>query len=166
MRKFASALLLFSLGLSLGACGGGNPSSGSTSSTESTGTTSTRTSTNTAPTDWPGPSQPSVDGSIETEGFNDWAETQLPASKRVPRELAIAFLRPTGDYKATVTNRTGGATVVVVRNNLEDDSVNAIRYELGFGLVSGGKWRLFTAKVAYKCQQGRGHQKFSTVLCS
>lgn len=174
MRKFASAVVLFALGLALGACGSSSPSSGTTSTkpttsgtTQATSTASTSTGTTTSvPTSWSGPPQAGPDGSIAIDGFNEYAATHLPAEKRVPRELAVEFLRPSGSYDVQVTNRVGGATVVVLQDNLEDDSVHAIRHELGFGLVTGGKWRLFTAKAAYKCQQGRGHQNFTAELCS
>ncbi len=170
MRKFASAVIVFALGLALGACGSSSPSSGTTTSeptTQMTSTGSTSTgATTSVPTSWSGPPQAGPDGSIAIDGFNEYAEAHFPAEKRVPRELAIEFLQPTGKYEVDVTNRTGGATVVVLRDSLEDDSVHAIRHELGFGLITGGKWRLFTAKAAYKCQQGRGHQEFTAELCS
>lgn len=123
-----------------------------------------KTTTKVEPATWTGPPKPAENGTISVEGFNEYAES-LPQARRAPRPLAIEFVRPREPYQVTTKMRIGGGTVFVLRDNLEDDSVRAERYELGFGLITGGVWRLFTAKVAYRCQPRRGHQGFSPELC-
>jgi hypothetical protein len=148
VRPLASALFAVVL---LAGCGYGDDDAA-----KSTATTQSAT--------WSGPPRPAEDGTISVEGFNEYAES-LPESKRLPKPLAVEFLRPREPYAVSTKMRIGGGTVFVLRDNLEDDSVRAERHELGFGLVSGGKWHLFTAKVAYMCQPNRGHQDFSAELC-
>jgi hypothetical protein len=123
-----------------------------------------KSTTTTGAATWSGPPRPAEDGTISVEGFNEYAES-LPESERLPKPLAVEFLRPREPYDVSAKMRTGGATVYVLRENLEDDSVRAERHQLGFGLVSGGRWRLLTAQVAYQCQLDRGHQDFSAELC-
>ena len=148
MRLLASALVAVTL---LAGCGYGDDDD-------------EQSTTTVEPASWSGPPRPAEDGTISVEGFNEYAES-LPETERLPRPLAVEFLRPREPYEVSTKMRTGGATVFVLRDNLEDDSVRAERHQLGFGLVSGGEWRLFTAQVAYQCQPNRGHQDFSPELC-
>jgi hypothetical protein len=120
----------------------------------------------TAPTAWAGPPQPAEDGTISVAGFNEYAQQELPESKRVPRELALEFLQVASPpYEVELETRPGGTTVTLLRDNLEDDSVRAQRYTLEFALVSGGVVNLSSARVDYQCQPNRGHQDFSPELC-
>jgi hypothetical protein len=120
----------------------------------------------TAPTAWGGPPQPAEDGTISVAGFNEYAQQELPESKRVPRELALEFLQvESPPYDVELETRPGGTTVTVLRDNLEDDSVRAQRYTLEFALVSGGVVNLSSARVDYQCQPNRGHQDFAPELC-
>ena len=60
------------------------------------------------------------------------------------------------------------ATVTLVRNNLRDDSVAAIRYLLKFapyGNAADKKWQVVWVGEQFKCQSGRGHQDWSADLC-
>jgi hypothetical protein len=153
--KFASvALVAVAL---LAGCG----SDDDEGSDASTGTVPT-----TAPMAWAGPPQPAEDGTISVAGFNEYAQQELPESKRVPRELALEFLQvESPPYDLVEATRPGGTTVTVQRDNLEDDSVRAQRYTLEFALFSGGVVNLSSARVDYQCQPNRGHQNFSPELC-
>jgi hypothetical protein len=113
---------------------------------------------------WDGPPLPSADGTVSIQGFNEYAKT-LPPYKRGPHALALEFLQSEVPARVTIANRPGGATVTVLRNGLQDDSVRADRYVFGFGLVTGGKWRLFTVHRVQQCQAHRGHQDFSPKKC-
>lgn len=148
--------LLLALVVLLAGCGFDAYDSG-----ESSGTVSTAP----APTTWSGPPQPADDGTISVAGFNEYAQQSLPESKRTPRDMAIEFLQVKEPYDVSLDTRAGGTTVTVLRDSLEDDSVRAQRHTLEFALFSGGVVNLSSAKVEYRCHQGRGHQDFSPELC-
>lgn len=150
MRLLASALVAVGL---LAGCGYGDGDDA-------------QSTTTVEPATWSGPPRPAEDGTISVEGFNEYAQQELPAEKRVPRELAIEFLQAEEPYEVTLdTSRPGGTTVTVLKDNLEDDSVRAQRHILEFSLFSGGVVNLSEARVEYRCQAGRGQQDFSPELC-
>jgi hypothetical protein len=168
VKKFASATLTVALALALAGCGSKSSIPASTNGSNGSIGTDTNTGTTPVPREWTGPPPAAKDGSIPIDGFNEWAEANISLDKRGPTYLAKRFVGPENAKGASVdvTNRTGVAAATVTRDNLEDDSVKAIRYELGFGLVTGGKWRLLTAKVEFQCHQGRGHADWSSELCA
>ena len=102
---------------------------------------------------------------MSVQGFNEYVHTLPPSRRGGPKELALEFLKPRGKYLLTMTTRPGRSTVTVIRDNLEDDSVRAERYVLNFALVTGGRVVLMEARVAFRCQQGRGDQRYSARLC-
>ena len=57
------------------------------------------------------------------------------------------------------------ATVTVTIDNLADDSIAAVRYELRFEDFGNDAIRLAAGSWSQRCQPGRGHQDFSTELC-
>ena len=88
-----------------------------------------------------------------------------------PEDAALEFLGdPYANEESVTTDVTaepadGGRTVVIVTyEGLPDDSVAAVRFELVFVgdaddmIFESGSW-------ASRCQEGRGHQEFSTGLC-
>jgi hypothetical protein len=81
---------------------------------------------------------------------------------------AIEMLGPSyteADLEMTTEPADGGRTVViVVFDNLRDDSVAAHRFELVF-VGDGDDLILESGSWASRCQPGRGHQEFSTGLC-
>ena len=150
MRKCASALLVVVV-LAAG-CGGGDDDGGNGNGTAG-GSSS-----------WSGPPKPDENGMIAVEEYNEHAES-LPSEQRKPRPMVLEFLEPGEPYDLTVNERPGGATAVVLRENLEDDSVKAERTQVELMLGSGGEWRLSSAQVMYQCHEGRGHAGFSPELC-
>jgi len=151
--RLASALLLVMVIL-LAGCGSDDEPDASS------GTVPT-----TASMAWAGPPKAAEDGTISVEGFNEYAQQELPEEKRVPRDMAIEFLQIQEPYEVTLDTRPGGTTVTVLKDNLEDDSVRAQRHTLEFALFSGGEVNLGQARVDYKCHLNRGHQDFSPELC-
>jgi hypothetical protein len=151
--RFASALLAISAVLLVGCGSDDEPDA-------SSGTVPTS-----APMAWGGPPKPAEDGTISVAGFNEYAQQEMPEEKRVPRDMAIEFLQVQEPYTITLDTRPGGTTVVVLKDNLEDDSVKAQRHTLEFALVSGGVVNLGEARVDYRCHKNRGHQDFSPELC-
>jgi hypothetical protein len=62
------------------------------------------------------------------------------------------------------------AVVTITRMGVADDSIGGIRYRAEFVATSkqtspGKQWKLVWAGSQMKCQQGRGHQDWSTELC-
>ena len=168
MKRFASAAVLLLLLVPAG-CGSDDDESSAGDSTTTVETKKVPTmpaeTETTSTITWSGPPQPAEDGTISTEGFNEYAQT-LPESKRNDAQaLALEFVRPQKPYTVASDQRLGGTTFTITRTGLEDDSVRAIRYVLGFALVSGGEVKLMDAKAQYQCHEGRGHQEFSSELC-
>lgn len=158
MKTFASSALAILALVALSGCGDEESTSRETT-TETQGTLTLQPGAA-----WPGPPRASANGTLEVDEYNDYLETldEVPEPKR----LALEFLNPRQPFEITEETRPGGATVVILRDDLEDDSVRAERYELEFGMGSGGRWRLNSAKVAYQCHQGRGHQDFRPTICA
>ena len=155
MRLASAALVAVVL---LAGCGSGDDEGGDDAASGTVPTT--------APIVWGGAPQPAEDGTISVAGFNEYAQQELPESKRVPRELALEFLQvESPPYDVELDTRPGGSTVTLLRDNLEDDSVRAQRYTLEFALVAGGEVSLSSARVDYRCQPNRGHQDFAPELC-
>jgi hypothetical protein len=151
VRKSASAFLV-AVALLVSGCGYGDDDDGNDAGNGST------------PTSWSGPPQPDENGMLAVDEYNEYAES-LPAEDRQPREMVLEFLQPREPYDIIVNTRPGGATAVVLRDDLEDDSVRAERTQVELMLASGGEWRLSSAQVMYQCHEGRGHQGFSPELC-
>jgi hypothetical protein len=151
VRKSASAFLV-AVALLVAGCGYGDDDDGNDAENGST------------PTSWSGPPKPDENGMLAVDEYNEYAES-LPAEDRQPREMVLEFLQPRDPYEITVNMRPGGATAVVLRDDLEDDSVRAERTQVELGLGSGGVWRLNSAQVMYQCHEGRGHAGFSPELC-
>lgn len=148
MRLASVALIAVAL---LAGCGSGDDDSQSTTTVQAA--------------TWNGPPAPAEDGTISTAGFNEHAQT-LPVSQRVPEQLALEFLQVESQaYMAETDTRPGGTRVTVTQDDLEDDSVRVRRYVLEFSLVAQGAVNLSSARVDYKCHEGRGHQDFSPELC-
>jgi hypothetical protein len=62
------------------------------------------------------------------------------------------------------------AVVTITRMGIADDSIGGIRYRVELVTTSdssstGKQWKLAWAGSQMKCQQGRGHQDWSTELC-
>jgi hypothetical protein len=111
-------------------------------------------------------------GGVEVAPFNRYLEGADPEINRSPCNAARVFLhldRPQGEGTtvdlAVEPENSAEATVTVTLDHLPDDSVAAERWILEFEPGAGDMVRLVRARVAYRCQQGRGHQDFSTRLC-
>jgi hypothetical protein len=113
-----------------------------------------------APASWNGPAFPYPDdGVLPVEEFRAYAEAVDEEWERDPAALARRFVRRP---EADVTVRDGVA--VVMRDNLEDDSVRAERYTLEV-VRDGDVWTLVSARRDQRCHTGRGHEDFSPELC-
>lgn len=65
----------------------------------------------------------------------------------------------------TISVDNGVYTVEVVDDQLEDDSVRAVKYQ--FNIVSDefGQWKIDSQSSTFACWEGRGHAYFSDELC-
>jgi len=121
--------------------------------------------------EWEGPPQESG-GTVDVASFNDFLAGQAQYA-RSPIEAASEFLRldraPAGT--TSIESRIAGeqpspVSVTVTLDRLPDDSVRARRYTLVFNKATDDEWRLSSAVVTYRCWPNRGHQGFSSALCT
>ncbi len=121
---------------------------------------------------WSGPAPASADGTLAVGDFNNFLAGDGQAFAASPVMAATEFLRldQVDAGKTTIVSSTPGevraqASVVVTLDGLLDDSVRATRYEMELDRPNSD-WRLSSAKLAYRCQPGRGHADFSTQPCA
>ncbi len=121
---------------------------------------------------WSGPAPASADGTLAVGDFNNFLAGDGQAFAASPVMAATEFLRldQVDAGKTTIVSTTPGevrdqASVVVTLDGLLDDSVRATRYEMELDRPNSD-WRLSSAKLAYRCQPGRGHAGFSTQPCA
>ncbi|MCB1025501.1 MAG: hypothetical protein KDB79_13985 [Acidobacteria bacterium] len=57
-------------------------------------------------------------------------------------------------------------TAVITDEGLLDDSVRAQRTRLELRKDNSGVWKVLSGQKSWSCQNGRGHQDFSAVLCN
>jgi hypothetical protein len=122
---------------------------------------------------WDGPDRPfAADGTVSVAEFNAYADEVDEPWERSPVLLAGEFLRldRSQAFRTSVVAEAPGegndtATVTATLQGLQDDSVAAARYLLGLQR-DGEAWRLASAMWAQSCQAGRGHENFSTELCT
>jgi hypothetical protein len=125
-----------------------------------------------APAGWAGPPQPlPANGTVPIEEFTAFAESVDEAWERSPAAVAAVFA-DTGDLEGNVVvsvpsrpGGTGPASGTVVVDDLADDSIRTLRYELELEGAGDGAWRVAAATWSQRCQPGRGHQDFSPELC-
>ena len=111
-------------------------------------------------------------GAIDVTPFNDFLQFAAGPVNRSPCDAARVLLhldRPR-DSTETVSvavepEGAANATVTVTIDQLADDSIAAVRYDLRFEDSGNDAIRLATAVWSQRCQPGRGHQDFSTEPC-
>jgi hypothetical protein len=120
---------------------------------------------------WDGPPAPAADGSVDAQGFDDYAAGVDETWEKAPALAAGEFLRLDGRTAAvtTISARSGpegvGPTIVTVMlDGVPDDSVRSERWQLAFE-PSGSNYRLSRARWAQRCRAGRGHVAFSAEPC-
>lgn len=65
----------------------------------------------------------------------------------------------------TISVNSGVYTVEIVDDNLEDDSVRAVKYQLDIVSDEFGQWKIDAQSSTFACWKGRGHQEFSSEFC-
>jgi hypothetical protein len=110
--------------------------------------------------DWSGPAElrPS-DGMLEVDEFRAHADAVDEEWERDPEALAREYL---GGLEGEVS--LDGTQVTLLRDDLQDDSVEAERFVLELE-QNGESWKLVSAQWEQRCHAGRGHQGFSPELC-
>jgi hypothetical protein len=137
----AVALVLAAVLLALAACGGGGGDPAHAAA-------------------WNGPEPGFPEGgSFDVEAFRAHAAAVDEPWDADPEATARAFL-DVDDGRTTVD----GARVTIVRDSLEDDSVEALRYVVDLERDGDG-WTVAAARWEQRCHAGRGHRDFSPELC-
>ena len=109
---------------------------------------------------WSGPAElRPLDGTLETAEFERYADAADAPWEQDPERLAREFLR-LDDGAVSVE----GETAVLLRDDLQDDSVRAERWVLELDR-DGDEWRLLRASWEQRCHVGRGQQDFRPELC-
>jgi hypothetical protein len=129
--------------------------------------------------------QVSVDpesGAMSADGFTVFVAEERPGWALDAREAAVVLLdlgaQPRDDGRTVrVTEQAGEGDEVIVtvtELSLPDDSVESIRSVVTFSPTPAqddptfleGSLRFLTGTQTFRCQPGRGHQSFSTELCT
>ena len=98
-------------------------------------------------------------GELEVDPFRRFAESVDAVWERAPEPLVREYLGL--DDGSIVVE---GEQAILLRDNLEDDSVRAERWVLELER-DGELWTLASARWEQRCHQGRGHQDFGNELC-
>jgi hypothetical protein len=110
--------------------------------------------------DWSGPAELRPrDGVLEVKAFQEHAEAVDEDWERDPEALAREYL---GELEGEVS--VDGSQVTLLREDLQDDSVEAERFVLELE-PDDERWKLVSARWEQRCHAGRGHQVFSPELC-
>jgi hypothetical protein len=112
---------------------------------------------------------------VETDDMNAQIDRAVAAGETWPQSpllSTIELLR--GDRDARVLrideekNRAEGAdttVVVVIRDGLRDDSVRGDWHRVVYERVSDQKWRVHSARRAFRCHRGHHLESFSSERC-
>ena len=101
-------------------------------------------------------------------GFNEFVDTRLPVEARTPSGTALMLIGETNDAAETTTQITeqpgpdATTTVTITKSNLLDDSGYAVRYQVDLQQTTDTLFRFIDGSRTQQCQQGRGHQNFTT----
>ncbi|HBB31671.1 MAG TPA: hypothetical protein DDZ80_01740 [Cyanobacteria bacterium UBA8803] len=68
--------------------------------------------------------------------------------------------------KADIDNQPGVIVVIITDDGFADDSVRGQKHRVELKKGADGAWKLINAWKAWTCQPNRGHQNYSTQLCS
>ena len=98
------------------------------------------------------------DGTIEAPAFNRFVDEQQPEWARTPRGSAEALISQAAQGEIQISEE-GNDTVVVTAIGLEDDSVEAVRYELHFTRGDDELYRFAGGAWSQRCRPGRGHDE-------
>ena len=130
----------------------------------------TGTTTTAPPGTWTGLPQPlPAGGELPVDAFNAYAESvDEPWERDVRRTVDEYVGFEQGDaanvaYQSASNGPSTNATLTL--DGLFDDSVRSLRYDLVLSRRQDGTWQIDSASWAQRCQEGRGHQNFSSELC-
>jgi hypothetical protein len=121
---------------------------------------------------WRGRIEPDASGKIPVEGYNRFLEDN-PSIARSPVRAAIEFVR-LRDPQALLTvvraraselERPDTVRVILIQDELPDDSIRSVRYLLRFRRAGGRRWEMVSARRTQRCQRGRGQQRYSPKPC-
>jgi hypothetical protein len=111
-------------------------------------------------------------GAISAGGFNTFVDTRQPVETRTAGGTALMLIGSDDapDTTIEVSERPGtdGRTIVMItKSNLSDDSIHAVRYQIELQQMPDDTlFRFIGGQWAQQCQPDRGHQDFTTELCT
>lgn len=185
-----SLVLLFSVAITLSGCDGvsinhrnleGNRAEPTPLvTTPSASQSATRQTNQTTRQDKSNVKTPDASIKQERQEYKPIALTQLTKSNGLisndPKAIALAAF---GDVDSEGGSRdvkveypqSDRAVVTIIQTGVADDSVRAIRYRAELvpntkSSQTGKQWEMVWAGSQFICQPGRGHQDWSTKLCS
>ncbi len=68
--------------------------------------------------------------------------------------------------KADIDTQPGVVVVIITDDGFADDSVRGQKHRVELKKGTDGAWKLVNARKAWTCRPNRGHQNYSTQLCS
>lgn len=96
------------------------------------------------------------------------ASISSPLTGNDPKAVAVQAFKssePVSQRVEVSRPATNKAVVIVTQIGLQDDSVAGIRYRVELA-QTGQQWKIVWVGSQVKCQSGRGHQNWSSELCS
>lgn len=123
-----------------------------------------------APSEWQGPPTPDGFGQMAVADFNAFLDS-YPDGGDSPEALTAEYLGfNTASASATSIDTIYDgeprqrADVVVRLDNIPDDSIRSVEYNLVVSHHKAG-WRLDSASRTIACREGRGHTTYSVAEC-
>ncbi|MFC4040929.1 hypothetical protein ACFO1B_21055 [Dactylosporangium siamense] len=112
-------------------------------------------------------------GALAAPGFNALIDAEKPNWAQSPDgtvtellNLGRGFDGPVDIYLLREGADGKNPVLTVTLTKLGDDSIRAIRYRIALRRGDDGRFRFVEGKRTQRCQNGRGHQDFSTDICS
>ena len=118
---------------------------------------------------WPGRREIDLDTYVVTApGLNDYITAEQPFWADDPELFAYQLSPALGDSEEVTVeyDESEAPAITITRTGLLDDSVSALRMVVTTERGSDGLLRFVSGDSTFQCSPNRGHQDFSTELCS
>lgn len=112
---------------------------------------------------------------IDFNVFNQQIEKAASGGEtwvKMPTQVVVRMIEPfseirsrTIEMSAPTAESPDSLTVAVIDDGFMDDSVRGEKHLFELKMNEQGIWKFVSAEKAWRCQEGRGHQDFSTAPC-